>query len=315
MLQYTDTDRSSWYPANYGYAPKAIKNACQVLRSFYNYLRYHNVCPEYDEQLKAALKTCDIAERELAMVSVAGLALPGDFNKSASVVTGGAHAGMYSGNKSWAEDVKNEGIVMDEIGVRDEEAKIKFMTGVAVMGSDEQCVHLEAQTFRILKRFSTGLEIIDIELPTEETKSIYREQSKMVARKLGQLESLGKLICRTWHADDCDEWDLPLDKYPEGKPQKANVAQEYEFWIEESVLEECFVGLKMDATILMLEGGITILEEVHETMCSFFTWLPNELWMLRKPKEVRWLKKGLPGHDEDEGDGENQQGDDEFGDE
>ncbi|KAH7068849.1 Argonaute siRNA chaperone complex subunit Arb1-domain-containing protein [Paraphoma chrysanthemicola] len=304
---------SSWHPTNQGYAPEKIKNASQVLRSFYNYLRYHNVCPEYDEQLEAALKTCDIAEKELARVSAAGLALPGDFNKSASVVIGGAHAGTYTGNKSWVEEVKAAGIEMGETGVRDEEAKIKFMTGVAVMGSDEQCVILGSQTIKILERIPTGLEVVHIELPTEETKSVYEEQSKMVAHKLSQLQPLGKLICKTWHADDCDEWDLPKDKYPEGKPDKATLAQEYEFWIDEMVLKECFVGLKLDAIILQLEGGITILDEVHETMCSFFTWLPNELWMQRKPREVRFLKKGLPDAEDDEGDG--LKGDDEFDDE
>jgi hypothetical protein len=61
------------------------------------------------------------------------------------------------------------------------------------------------------------------------------------------------------------------------------------------------VGLKMDATILLLSGGLTILDDIKETMCSFYTWIPNELWMERKPKEVRWLKKGLDlDEDEDE---------------
>jgi hypothetical protein len=71
--------------------------------------------------------------------------------------------------------------------------------------------------------------------------------------------------------------------------------------VEDIVLQKCFVGMKMDATILHLQSGITILDEVRESMCSFFVWLPNELWMERKPKEVRWLKKGLPGDDDEEG--------------
>lgn len=57
--------------------------------------------------------------------------------------------------------------------------------------------------------------------------------------------------------------------------------------------------MKMDADILVLSGGLNILDNVKETMCSFYVWLPNELWMERKPKEVRWLKKGM-GLDEDD---------------
>lgn len=249
-----------------------------------------------------------MAEQELPKVHAAGLALPGDFNKSASAIFGGAQAGMYAGDKSWAEDMKKEGIVIDEIGICDEEAGIKFTTGIAIMGSDEQCHMLETKSIRILEQISVGLEVVGIQPPTESTKELYEMQSKTVEHKLGQLAPLGKLFCKTWYIDDCDEWDLPKDNYPSGKPQRDCTDLEYEFWIEECVLQECFVGLKMDADILTLSGGITILDEIRESMCSFFTWLPNELWMQKKPKEVKWLKKGLPGNEEIEVDGEHAEG-------
>jgi hypothetical protein len=240
---------------------------------------------------------------------LAGLSFPGDFNKSASAIFGGAHAGTYAGDKSWVEAMRTEGITIAEVGMRDEEAKIKFTTGISIMGSDEQCDLLMAKSIKILDRISASLEIVDIQLPTYATRELYEVQSKSVQHKLSEFEPLGKLVCKTWWAGDCDEWDLPQDKYPAGKPQQASTGQDYEFWVEESVLQECFMGLKMEASILTLQGGITILDEVHETMCSFFTWLPNELWMGRKPKEVRWLKKGLPGADDDEeGDEEQTEG-------
>jgi hypothetical protein len=241
---------------------------------------------------------------------LAGLALPGDFNKSASAIFGGAHAGTYAGDKSWVNAMKMEGINIEEVGIRDEEARIKFTTGISIMGSDEQCDLLMANSIKILDRISTGLEIVEIQLPTDATRELYEVQSQSVQHKLSKLEPLGKLSCKTWHAGDCDEWDLPEDKYPTGKPQQVSVGHDYEFWVEESVLQECFVGLKMEASILTLQGGITILDEVHETMCSFFIWLPNELWMERKAKEMRWLKKGLPGADDEEGDGEHAEGQD-----
>jgi hypothetical protein len=241
---------------------------------------------------------------------LAGLSFPGDFNKSASAIFGGAHAGTYAGDKSWVEAMRTEGITIAEVGMRDEEAKIKFTTGISIMGSDEQCDLLMAKSIKILDRISASLEIVDIQLPTYATRELYEVQSKSVQHKLSEFEPLGKLVCKTWWAGDCDEWDLPQDKYPAGKPQQASTGQDYEFWVEESVLQECFMGLKMEASILTLQGGITILDEVHETMCSFFTWLPNELWMERKPKEVRWLKKGLPGADDEEGDGEQAEGQD-----
>ncbi|KZM23955.1 uncharacterized protein EKO05_0009338 [Ascochyta rabiei] len=300
---------SSWFPTTYGHAPDGIKNACQVLRSFYNYLRYHRVCPEYDEQLQRALDMCDTAERELVKVDAAGLALPGDFNRSASSLIGGSHAGLYTGDKTWAQELQKQGVSINEIGMRDEEARIKFSTGIAALGTDEQQHLLGATNLEIAKEESTGLEVTFVDLPSEITREMYAIQSDVVSQKLGHLEPLGKLVCKTWYADECDEWDLPKCKYPDGKPHKVD-ERNFEFWVEESVLKECFIGMKIEARILALEGGVAILDEVKQTHCSFYTWLPNELWMENKPKEVRWLAKGLADPEEAEVNGVNRDGQD-----
>ncbi|KAJ4355344.1 hypothetical protein N0V95_003019 [Ascochyta clinopodiicola] len=311
---------SSWFPTTYGHAPDGIKNACQVLRSFYNYLRYHRVCPECDEQLQRALGMCDTAERELVKVDAAGLVLPGDFNKSASALLGGSHAGLYTGDKAWAQELQKQGVSINEIGMRDEEARIKFSTGIAAWGTDEQQDLLGATNLKIAKDESVGLEVAAIDLPNEITKEMYATQSEVVSEKLGHLEALGKLVCKTWYTDECDEWDLPKSKYPDGKPRKVD-KRNFEFWVEESVLKECFIGMKIEARVITIEGGITILDEVKQTHCSFYTWLPNELWMENKPKEVRWLAKGLADPEEVEINGVNRdsqekiQEDDEFDDE
>lgn len=306
---------------HYGYAPGGIKNACQVLRSFYNYLRYHRVCPEYDEQLQAALEMCDTAERELVQVDAAGVALPGGFNTSASTLFGGSHAGLFTGDKSWAQDAQEDGIKINAMGLRDQEARIKFSTGIAALGTDEQQDLVGVASLNILGKESTGLEVTAIEMPDPITRQVYAAQTEFVKEKLNHLEPLGKLRCKAWYADDCDEWDLPKGKYPDGKPHVVDTEKKFEFWIEENVLSECFLGMKIEATVVTLEGGFTILDEVKQTHCSFYTWVPNELWMENKPKELRWLAKGLAEDEEVEINGVNGTGqekaeeDDEFGDE
>jgi hypothetical protein len=317
----TDNHRSSWYPVEYGYAPEGIKTACQVLRSFYNYLRYHRVCPEYDEQIQAALKMCDTAETELVKANIACLALPGDFNTSASTLFGGAQAGLFAADKDWAKEALAEGVDVNDVGLRDEEARIKFSTGITLLGSDDQQDLIGGSKVKVIKRESTGLEVTAIDLPEKATKEMYTSQLELWREKLARLEPLGKLKCKVWFADDCDEWDLPKDRYPDGRPHKSDQTA-YEFWVEGDVLEECFIGMKMDAGILTLEGGLTILDEVKQTYCSIYTWLPNEIWMERKPKEVRWVAKSSPDYDEqveinglDKDGQEKVQKDDEFDDE
>ena len=128
-----------------------------MLRSFYNYLRYHRVCPEYDEQIQAALKICDTAEAELVKANGACLALPGDFNASASTLLGGAQAGIFAADKAWAKEALAEGVDVNDIGLRDEEARIKFSTGIAVLGSDEQQDLVGGSKVKVIKRDSTVL--------------------------------------------------------------------------------------------------------------------------------------------------------------
>lgn len=184
-------------------------------------------------------------------------------------------------------------------GVMDEEARVTFRTGIAIMGTDEQQSMLDCKAVRVLEDKSFSLEVLTIVPADDLTKEMYELQNTQMKDKL-HLQPLGKLTCRSWHVDDFNEYDLPRDKYPNGRLPKTDVGKEFEFWVEDTVLGDCFVGMKMDARILVLEGGITVLDDVRETMCSFYKWLPNELWMERHPKEVVIRTKKLPGDDETE---------------
>jgi hypothetical protein len=284
-------DRSSFYPAHYGYAPGQVKTACQVLRSFYNYLMNHNVCDEYREDLLAARKVCDQAEFELAKVYTAGLVLPGPFNLAASTIFGGTQAGTYTGNMTWARDMD-----MEESGMRDDQARVTFMTGVAILGTDAQYDLISAQhdisNIKVINDESVNLEIVSIQLPTQETQELYAQQNRIHQAKI-TLHPLGKLICKACNINNFAEYDLPKSKYAHGKPFEVEEGKPYEFWIEDNVLSELFEGMKMDARVRTLEGGVTLLDEVKEAMCSFYKWLPNEMWMERHPREFKRLRKGL----------------------
>jgi len=248
------------------------------------------VCPEYRDDLAKALKLCDMAEAELPKTYAAGLALPGAFNTAGSTIFGGSQAGTYIGAQEWAISLKEEGVDLGQEGIMDEEARVMFSTAVAIMGTDEQQSMLDTKTVRVLKDESIGLEIVSI-IPSDDlTREMYAHQNAITAHKI-RLEPLGKLVCRTYLIADFNEYDLPKDEYPDGRLSKTEEDKQYEFWVEDRVLSECFVGMKLDAKILTLDGGITILDDVRETMCSFYKWLPNELWMLRHPKEVVIRKK------------------------
>ncbi|KAF2473814.1 uncharacterized protein BDR25DRAFT_281803 [Lindgomyces ingoldianus] len=308
---------SSYYPLHYGYDPNQIKTACQVLRSFYNYLLFHQVCDEYKDSLLFARAVCDQADVELVKSNLFGLALPGAFNIAASTVFGGTHAGQCIVGQHWAEEA-TEGWAGDKnLGMKAEEARVTFKTAVAILGTDEQYAIIEAQgskeglnTIKVEKFEDVDLEVVAIKFSPKEVQEMYTIQNEAWKQKL-QLQPLGKLICRSWNKEDFDQWDLPKEKYPKGKILKEDEGKIYEFWVEDEVLVECFKGAKIEAKVLTLSCGLTIIDSVSVIHPSFYNWLANELWMERHPREFKLSKKGLVGLDDEdviEVNGETKQG-------
>jgi hypothetical protein len=270
-----------------------------VLRSFYNYLLFHSVCDEYRNELDTARKLCDTAEAELGKTHAAGLALPGTFNCAASTIFGGSKTGTYTGDKEWAIELKGAGINLGDVGMMDQEARIMFRTAVTILGTEEQQSMIDTTTVHVLEDESFGLEVLSIHPADDITKEMYNMANSQTKDKI-HLQPLGRLVCQSWQIEDFHQYDLPKDKYPDGHLPEIQEGKKYEFWVEDQVLGECFVGMKMDARVLTLDGGMTILDDVRETMCSFYKWLPNELWMQRLPKDVVVRAKVLPGDDDEE---------------
>lgn len=185
----------------------------------------------------------------------------------------------------------------------DEQARITFRTGVAVMGSDEQQSLIEAKTIKVVNDTSSvGLEVVSITPSDALTREMYAVQNSSTAGRL-VLEPLGRLVCRSWHVDDFSEWDLPRDRFPSGRPSEP-VEREYVFWVEDEVLEMCYVGMKMEAEVLEVESGVMVLDGVVDVMCSFYRWLPNELLMVYRPRQVNVKERGVDVGTEEDGVGE-----------
>ncbi|ORY09666.1 Argonaute siRNA chaperone complex subunit Arb1-domain-containing protein [Clohesyomyces aquaticus] len=295
---------SSYYPLHFGYDPRQITIACQVLRSFYNYLLFHNVCDEYRSSLIFSRAFCDQAEVELVKSSRLGLALPGAFNTAGSTAYGGSHADTSLIGQHWAKDATwNDGF---DVGMRLEEAKVTFKTAIAMLGTDEQYDIVEGKdgkdglsSITVLSSEYVDIEVTSVEYATEEIKALYAKHNETLKRKL-LLQPLGKLVCKSWNKEDFDEYDLPKVKYPKGKLPKTDIGKVYEFWIEDEVLMDCFEGAKIEAKVMTLSCGITIMDIVNVVHPSFYEWLPNELWMERHPREFKLLKKSLEGLDEED---------------
>jgi hypothetical protein len=297
MKAPTDITRSSCYPEHFGPDPTQISRTTQVLRSFYNYLMLHSVCPEYTENILAARRITDLADKELPKMFEVGLLLPGTFNKAASSLYGSYWSEIHPTqglDKSW-DDVDNSVSWGGEMPAaekaqifRPEAMNAAFKMGVISYGSEQAYKAISEggkDAFSAIKIENVGLSVIGTDLPTDDTRALYKAHNEKWKHKL-RIEPLGKLHCESWAIPNIEEWDLPPQVAAEKRKTKP---QRFTFWVEESTLALCFTGLKITAKVMDLSHGIQILDCVEQVHCSFYKILPNELHMSSKvTKELRY---------------------------
>ncbi|KAK4544407.1 hypothetical protein LTR36_004298 [Oleoguttula mirabilis] len=257
------------------YEEDRVKTATQVLRNFYNYLLYHDVCPEYADQLHAAREVCDLAEAELAKLAVVDQCLPGAFNAACSTLYQGSYAGLKRTAASAAADDDDAGWIHvgENIGLSEGEAIIIFKAGIAAYGTDEQYAKVATASvdgrpgLKVVSQEKLGLEVVAIVLPEGEVKEMYDAQK----RSYGYVDPMGKLICKRWNVPYAPPSDLPA--------RLTNVAaneQTLEFLVEAEVLAHCYLGIKMEVIVKELDIGVKWIDSVDAVFPSFYTYLPNE---------------------------------------
>ncbi|KAI5257263.1 hypothetical protein E4T42_01231 [Aureobasidium subglaciale] len=243
-----------------------IARATNVVRNFYNYLLHHNVCPEFETQILAARKICDLADVELFNILVVQERLPGPFNTAVSATHGGTVAGVYGDDQDW-----------DDIGTVDRTLQdcrdiLKF--AISAHGSQQQYDRVvDVEKFETVYQEQISLEVTKVEMADETIRALYaaaREQKPFLA-------TLGKLHCCRW------SYPLaPSFEQSEEALRRQQIEHTMTLWVEEDLLQYCAVGMKIEGEIRELDIGIKWLDQVRAVGPSFFEWLPNELYGKQK---------------------------------
>ncbi|KAI7616184.1 hypothetical protein KC346_g6133, partial [Hortaea werneckii] len=230
---------SSEFMASFDYYDeKMVQKGTQVLRSFYNYLLLHRVCPEYDEQLRAACSICDVAETELNKLAVADKCLPGAFNAACSTLFKGSYVGLHRDAFSAAPDDEDGGWIMqgDNIGLSRKDAKMIFSAGIAAYGTDEQYEKAEVllkndvEHVECVTHEGIGLAVTSIELPDKKALELYERlnSTETDSYQIACIQPMGRLICKPWDVPIAAPTDLP-----EQAKAKTSCGETSEFLIEQ----------------------------------------------------------------------------------
>lgn len=266
-----------------------------MIRNFLNYLLYHNVCPEYNDQINTSKDIINQADKELWMTIRANRLLPGIFNTACSEIFGGQLKGLYVGDQEWAQA---EGFTdMGSKGISPQMAKRAFKAGLVARGEQRMLEtfkqHGEAGKVKVVSETLTGLEVTDLLHAEQEVLQLYQTP-------VGKgLKPLGRLKAKTW---DCPG-ARPEDLTEEEEAAAATAPQEtkeYELWIEDHVLDLCFVGMKFITIIKELSFGVLYFDELRGIFPSFHTMLPNDLMIGWRKIEKTWLPRRETGAQDDE---------------
>ncbi|KAL2070537.1 hypothetical protein VTL71DRAFT_13563 [Oculimacula yallundae] len=251
-----------------------IQTIVNVIRNFLNYVLQHEVCPEYTENIVAARLICELAGKELWSIMQLSYKLPGDFNVSASTLYGGKYESLCLDDATWGgEDADILGV---DPGISVLQAERIFKTGIAFAGTDDLFVETMKLDVHIVKSESKCYEVAGIERASLQSIEEYAT-IKDHEGKEGFIKALGVIKFRAWEGPGFDEEDLTDVEAEAAKAALKEAGDATEsFWLEDELLQHCFIGMKMEVVVRELNIGIKFFDVINGVYCSFHTVLPNE---------------------------------------
>ncbi|KAE9371454.1 hypothetical protein N431DRAFT_426110 [Stipitochalara longipes BDJ] len=262
---------------------KEIKLYSHVIRNFLNYVLHHVVCPEYTEDVMAARKVCDLAEKELWAIRQLQSKLPGEFNVAASTLHGGRYKQYQLSAQAWTLDDPESQDWVSPTELSDMEAERIFKTAVAFAGDDALFFKAMTPDIHIAKTTRKFYEVAEVERPDLATRAQYASV-KNSKGETGYIKPLGVVRFKTWEGPGIETEDCTDDEdaITEAKVEEAGLES---FWLEDEILELFFVGLKLELEVHELNVGIKFFDTILGLHCSFHTYLPNE-------KMINWKEPG-----------------------
>ncbi|KAF4506087.1 hypothetical protein G6O67_006207 [Ophiocordyceps sinensis] len=245
-----------------GGARAGMETAAALAENFLKYILHHDVCPEYDDDVKRALGLCAVAREEWPLVDELQHSLPGTFHLAAVALF------CPPSPEDWNRASRRlpEGC----------DAKTIFYSACALVGEAEVLKAAQQGRPSVAKEYTCSLEVVEIQQPCAD-----------VAERFGRLEvadsklragPIGKAFFKPTTIED--GWENPAIAPLFGE---SGVMWLY---FEQSLLASMRPGMKMAMTIVELDAGIRFVKAVADVVPTFHTFLPQVLMKhYKQPRE------------------------------
>lgn len=261
-----------------------VNNYCNVVKNFLNYVLMHGVCPEYTKPIISAQKICDLARLELPAIHDIGASFPGNFHKALSIICHGYSRLLYVDPAS-LPDIPDDADPNQYMSI--DHAHRTFRAAMALMGTDAQFTSVAAtsldeyQAPAVIYEELRGFEVLRI-TPPDETLQKNFTGIRAADGRTGTIKPLGRLECKPWSHPYQPTLDLTIEEEKELASNPAVYTDET-FWVDDDILERCFVGMKFVGVVRELDLGLKYLDNVVVIYASFYTFVENERMVNWKP--------------------------------
>lgn len=252
---------------------EGLKTHIAVIRNFLSYVILHQVCPEYITDVMAAKRVCDLAEKQLWAIKQLSPMMPGEFNVAASTKYGGRWKPAAPETASMWKEEDIEGLPSIARGLSMADADRIFKVGIVLSSDDDKLFkHVSKGDGTIVKSERRSFKVVSIQRATQEVIEEY-STVKDNHGETGTLKPLGSITFKPWKGPKIYEAEPTAEELAKMKDDPAN----YEtFFLEDKILELCFVGLKVEVVVHELSYGFRFFDWVPGLYCSFYTFLEQE---------------------------------------
>lgn len=257
---------------------KDIELATVTISNFLTYLLFHDVCPEYEDDILRARETCERASKDLWTNLQLLQKSPGNFNKACSSLFGGFHFNSCNEHVEWNSPGDNE--MTDESARQIMKYGITFGAAYEVYERFKEALDGENGNLSVCQVLDIdGFEIVSVEDPAPHVLVNYEKHAP------GHIP-LGIIHAKSFKDPGKPDIDLSSQERWDWEHGKSP-NHDFTFLIEVDILKFCYPGQKILTTVWELSCGLHYFDRMTMIYPEFYESLYNDRMLQWKaPKEI-----------------------------